>query len=105
MSAIHLNSSNFQSTLASNKVVLVDFWAPWCGPCKMLGPVLEQVASEMEGKAVVAKVNVDESPELAGQFNVSNIPTLIYFKGGKIADMGMGLTTKDAIVAKLKALI
>lgn len=105
MSATHLDSSNFESTITSNKVVLVDFWAPWCGPCKMLGPVLEQVASEMEGKAVVAKVNVDESPELAGQFNVANIPTLIYFKGGKIADMGQGLTSKDAIIAKLKALM
>lgn len=105
MPTIHLDSSNFDSTVSSNKVLLVDFWAPWCGPCKMLGPVLEQVASEMEGKAVVAKVNVDESPNLASQFNVSNIPTLIYFKNGKVADMGLGLTSKDSIVAKLKALI
>lgn len=104
MPTIHLDSSNFESTINSAKVVLVDFWAPWCGPCKMLGPVLEQVASEMEGKAVIAKVNVDESPELASQFNVSNIPTVVYLKNGKIADVGVGLTSKDSIIAKLKAL-
>lgn len=105
MPTIHIDSSNFDSTVNSSKVVLVDFWAPWCGPCKMLGPVLEQVATELDGKAVIAKVNVDESPNLAAQFNVSNIPTLIYFKNGKVADMSLGLTTKDAIVAKLKALM
>ena len=77
---IDLTSENFNSTTSQKGVVLVDFWAPWCGPCKMLGPVLAKVATALQGKAVIAKVNVDENQELAAQFQVTSIPAMFIFK-------------------------
>lgn len=100
-SAIQLNETNFESTIASNKAVVIDFWAPWCGPCKMLSPILDQLASELSGNVLVAKVNVDEEQGLAQRFNIASIPTLVYFKNGKMVDMTMGLTTKEVIKSKI----
>lgn len=103
MALVHLNKDNFDETISANKVVLVDFWATWCGPCRMLAPVLDQVAAEVPD-VCIAKVDVDENQELAQRFNVASIPTLVYFKNGKVVEMSQGLTGKDAIKAVLAKL-
>jgi len=93
-----LTDGNFQATISGATVpVLVDFWAEWCAPCRRLAPAVDAVASEMEGKVLVGKVNVDENPVTPGQFNVRGIPTLIVFKGGQVVDQIVGLVSKDEI--------
>ena len=101
-SVIHLTDSNFQAeVLQTNKPVLVDFWAPWCGPCRMIGPVVEDLAAENAGKAKVAKVNVDESPATASAYGITSIPTLMIFKDGKPIDQFVGLQSKAQLQAAL----
>ena len=85
--------------------VLVDFWAEWCGPCKMLAPVLEQIATEQQERLVVAKVNVDENPALAARFEIQSIPTLLYFSGGKLRDKSVGVISKKEIGNRVAALV
>jgi thioredoxin 1 len=92
---VNLDASNFASTIQNNPLVLVDFWAPWCGPCKSLAPVLEALAQEMAGKAQICKVNVDTATELAAQYSVRAIPTLLFFKNGEVVDQKVGLLSKD----------
>lgn len=99
-----LNSSNFEDTIAKDKVALVDFFAPWCGPCRMLEPILSDIAAEMGDNAPLYKLNVDEAQDIAAKYNVFSIPTMIFFKGGKVADVSSGILSKDAIKGKLKAL-
>lgn len=95
---MEVNKQTFsQEVLGASVPVLVDFWAPWCGPCRMQGPVLEELAAELDGKALVAKVNVDQEPELAMQFQVSSIPTLLLFDQGKVVEQRVGLTPKQAL--------
>ena len=102
MSVIHVDRTNFQSeVLLSDRPVLLDFWAPWCGPCQMLGPVMENLAAQYEGKALVAKVNVDEEPELARRFGVMSIPTLVVMKEGRIVNQATGARPKEQILALL----
>ena len=105
--AINVTESNFQSEVVdSDKPVLVDFWAEWCGPCKMIGPILDQLSGEIEGHAKVVKVNVDEARELAGKYNVRSIPLLLFFKNGEIKDQIVGANvTKEQLKAKLLALV
>lgn len=104
--ALQLNEDNFQSEVIDSDVpVLVDFWAEWCGPCKMIGPVIDQVAEEVGDTAKVGKVNVDEARELAVKYGVKSIPLLLFFKGGEVKDEIVGAAvTKDQLAEKLKAL-
>jgi thioredoxin 1 len=103
--AIEINEANFESeVLQSSQPVVVDFWAEWCGPCKMLAPVLDEIATEQAGRAKVAKVNVDDNPVLAARFGIQSIPTLLYFAGGEARDKTVGVTGKRVIVAKLEKL-
>jgi thioredoxin 1 len=102
---INLSGANFDTEVSASTVpVLVDFWAPWCGPCIQLSPVIEEIATERAGKAKVAKVNVDENPELAGKFRINSIPALVFFKGGQPAGQLVGRQPKAEILAKLDAL-
>jgi thioredoxin 1 len=104
-SVIEINETNFVSEVLESSVpVVVDFWAPWCGPCKALGPVIEEVAAETAGRIKVAKVNLGENQELAQRFRVEAIPTLLYFSGGQLRDRALGFTSKKAILAKLEKL-
>lgn len=102
---IEINATNFeQEVVQSREPVLVDFWAEWCGPCKMLGPALDEIAAEQAGRVKVAKVNVDDSPELAARFGIQSIPTLVYFAGGQVQDQIVGAVSKRTILAKLEKL-
>jgi thioredoxin 1 len=102
---IEINSQNFASeVLQSKQPVLVDFWAEWCGPCKMVAPLLDEIAVEQAGRVKVAKVDVDTNPELAARYGIQSIPTLLYFVGGEVRDQTIGVTGKRAIVSRLEKL-
>lgn len=101
-----LSEANFQNeVISSPKPVLVDFWAPWCGPCRAIGPVVNELAQEFDGRAKVAKVNVDETPALAQRFGIQAIPTLLIFKDGRVVDQVMGAASKRDLAAKLDKVI
>ncbi|BBI36252.1 thioredoxin [Cohnella abietis] len=100
--AVVVTKDNFTENVAQG-VSLLDFWAPWCGPCKMQLPIVEELSTELEGTATIAKVNVDEEPELASQFGVMSIPTLILFKDGQPVDKLVGLQSKDSLKAKIQS--
>jgi thioredoxin 1 len=102
---LSINADNFESEVKnSDKPVLVDFWAEWCGPCKMLGPVLDELADEKGDAVKIGKVNVDENQELSAEYGVKSIPLLLFFKDGEVKDQIVGVASKDAIAAKLDAL-
>jgi len=101
-----VNDSNFDEVvIKSDKPVVVDFWAEWCGPCRMIAPMIEEISKEFEGKALVTKCDVDSSPGVASRFGIRNIPTVLFFKDGKVADKQVGAVPKASFVAKLNALI
>ena len=94
---VTVTDNDFTSAIDSDTPTLVDFWAEWCGPCKMIAPSLEEISSEMAGKVKVAKVNIDENPDIAAQYGVRSIPTLAMFKGGEVADIKVGASPKSAL--------
>ena len=102
--AVEITDANFEEIIKSG-TVLVDFWAEWCGPCKMIGPVVEELAGEFEGKAVVGKVNVDENATISAKFGIRSIPTLLIFKDGEIVDKQIGAVPKAVLSKKLEAQI
>jgi len=99
----HFDSDSFKAAIAGPVPVLVDFWAPWCGPCKAIAPILEELATDFSGKVRIGKVNVDDHNELAAQFNVRAIPTMLLFKDGALVETLVGMQSKDALKAKLNA--
>jgi thioredoxin 1 len=104
--ALEITDANFEElVLKSDKPVVVDFWAEWCGPCKMIGPVIDEMHTEYDGKAVVGKVNVDNNPEVSAQFGVRNIPTVLFIKNGQVADKSVGAVPKAQLTSKLDAIL
>lgn len=101
--ALEITDANFAETIDTEKVVLVDFWAEWCGPCRLVGPVVEKLAEAYDGKAVIGKVDVDMNPETAMKFGIRSIPTLLFFKEGQIVDRVIGAMPQVELEAKLKA--
>ena len=104
--ALEITDANFEElVLKAEKPVLVDFWAEWCGPCRMIGPVVEELHGEYEGKAVIGKVNVDNNPSVSAQFGVRNIPTILFIKGGEVVDKVVGAVPKAQLASKLDAIL
>jgi thioredoxin 1 len=102
--AIELTDANFDElVLKSDKPVLVDFWAEWCGPCRMVGPIVEEIAKDFDGRAIVGKVDVDSNPNISMQFGIRNIPALLFFKGGEVVDKQVGAVPKSVLTNKLEA--
>ncbi len=102
--ALAIDSSNFETLANGDKLVIIDFWAQWCGPCKALSPVVEELAQEYENEVIIGKCDVDENSDLAAQFGVMNIPMLVFLKNGEMADALVGLVSKDKIVKKIEEL-
>lgn len=102
---IEINDSNFQALIAEGKPVVVDLWAPWCGPCRMMGPVMNELAEEYEGRVIVSKMNVDDNEEVPANFNVMNIPTLLFFKNGQLVNRHVGAARKADLEPLFDALL
>ncbi len=104
--ALEITDANFEEVVLNASVpVLVDFWAEWCGPCRMISPIVDELHTEYEGKAVIGKVDVDANPEICGKYGIRNIPTILFFKGGEVADKQVGATQKAALASKIDALM
>lgn len=103
--AITFNDENLKQAIESGKPVVVDFWATWCGPCRMIAPIVEELATQYEGQVTIGKYDVDEGTDMAVEYGVRNIPTLLFFKDGQLVDRNVGSTTRDALEAKVKALL
>ena len=100
--ALAINKDNFESLLASEQLVVIDFWAEWCGPCRMIGPIVEELAAEFAGKAVIGKCDVEENDEITMKYGVRNIPTIVFVKGGQVVDKQVGACAKGVLKAKIE---
>ncbi|MCU0433492.1 MAG: thioredoxin [Bacteroidia bacterium] len=104
--ALQITDANFEElVLKSDKPVVLDFWAEWCGPCRMVGPIIEEMSTEYDGKAVIGKVDVDNNPEVSMKFGIRNIPTILFFKNGQVVDKQVGAVPKNVLAQKLEAQI
>jgi thioredoxin 1 len=103
--ALNIDNSNFDALVTGDKLVVIDFWAPWCGPCRALTPTIEEVAAEYEGKVFIGKCNTDENNDLATQFGVRNIPMIVFLKNGEVKDVHVGLIKKPDLVAMIEKLL
>ena len=103
---LHINDADFETAVVQSDIpVLVDFWAPWCGPCKMVGPIIDELATEYEGKVIIGKCDVDENGDVAAEYGIRNIPTVLFFKNGELVDKQVGSAPKSAYVAKIEAIL
>lgn len=103
--ALEITDNNYKELLAEGKPVVIDFWAPWCGPCKMVAPIIEELAAEYEGKVILGKCDVDENSDMPAEFGIRNIPTVLFFKEGKLVDKQVGSAPKPTYVSKIEALL
>ncbi len=103
--ALKFQDSTVKDLINSGKPVVIDFWAEWCGPCRMVSPIIEELATEYDGKAYVGKYNVDEESDLSSEFGIRNIPTILFFKDGKLVDKQVGAASKSALAAKIDAIL
>lgn len=105
MDPVNLNSENFDDFISKNSIAVVDFWAEWCGPCRMIAPIINELSRKYAGKVAFGKLNVDENPEIAARFNIMSIPTLLFFKNGRLVDIIVGAVPKSYIEARLSNLL
>ncbi|NBJ04798.1 thioredoxin [Alistipes sp. Z76] len=103
--ALAVTNENYEALMASDKPVVIDFWAEWCGPCRMIGPIIEELAEEYKDKVVIGKCDVDANDDIVAQYRVRNIPTVVFIKGGAVVDKVVGAASKDALKAKVEALL
>lgn len=103
--ALEITASNYQELIASGKPVVIDFWATWCGPCRMVAPIIEELAKEYEGRVAIGKCDVDEQGDVSAEFGIRNIPTVLFFKEGKLVDKQVGSAPKSAFVNKINKLL
>lgn len=103
--ALEITDANFDEIVKGDKPVVIDFWAEWCGPCRMVGPVIEELATEYEGKVAIGKVDIDNNDGVVSQFGIRNIPTILFFKGGEVVDKHVGAANKSVLDEKIKALL
>ncbi len=103
--ALQITDGNFDEYVNSGKPMVLDFWAEWCGPCRMIGPIIEELSQDYDGRVVIGKMDVDSNNDVVGQFGIRNIPTVIFFKDGKMVDKVVGATTKDKFIEKIEAIL
>lgn len=103
--ALELTDGNIKEIINSGKPVVIDFWAEWCGPCRMVGPIVEELAKEFEGQVIIGKMDVDENTETPNEYGIRNIPTILFFKDGKVVDKQIGATQKAVLATKIQALL
>ena len=103
--AKEFTDSEMDNLLAQESLIVIDFWAEWCGPCRMVSPIIDELATEYEGRVTIGKMNVDENDDVVGQFGIRNIPTVLFFKDGKMVDKVVGATAKDKFVEKIEAML
>jgi thioredoxin 1 len=103
--ALEITDANFDQLITEGKPVVVDFWAEWCGPCRMVGPIVETLAEQYDGKVIIGKLNVDDNPDVCEKYGIRNIPTILFFKNGEIVDKQVGAVQKDVLIAKVEGLL